>query len=93
MKQLLCDKMKLKECDFAQVKLTFQVPKIIGPTSCSSTSGGSSRLPAYHNLSLLVTGRDIYGVQQQLLQHSCVALYLTLSSAEEKTPHVSRQKM
>lgn len=75
-----------------EVRLTFQVPKIIGPTSCSSGSivaNGSSRLPAYHNLCLLVTGRDIFNLQQQLLQHKCIALYLTLSgsSAAEDAPN------
>ncbi|XP_076467739.1 protein inturned-like [Babylonia areolata] len=75
-----------------EVRLTFQVPKIIGPTACSqglAVSNGSSRLPAYHNLCLLVTGRDIFNLQQQLRQHSCIALYLTLSggSGGEETPN------
>ncbi|KAK7496525.1 hypothetical protein BaRGS_00012177 [Batillaria attramentaria] len=70
----------------AEVKLTFQVPKIIGPTSCStSATVSSSRLPAYHNLCMLVTGRDIFYVQQQLLQHTCVAMYLTLVSSSDET--------
>ncbi|KAL8558106.1 hypothetical protein ACOMHN_055561 [Nucella lapillus] len=80
-----------------EVRLTFQVPKIIGPTSCSTggNSGpngsitGSSRLPAYHNLCLLVTGRDIFNLQQQLLHYKCIALYLTLSGsgASDHTPN------
>lgn len=70
-----------------QVKLTFQVPKIIGPTSCSSSSNinGVSRQPAYYNLCARVTGCDIHAIQQQLLQHLCAAMYLTLPSSDNET--------
>lgn len=70
-----------------QVKLTLQVPKIIGPTSCSN-GNGINRLSAYYNMCLLVTGEDIFQVQQKLLCHSCVAMYLTLTSSDETSEHV-----